>query len=108
LPVAYIPHKDFSDASGISRESTSSVREAIVRDHSEDNQLHLQFKSLFDPGRRLAFPCDAKGQVDLDRLGRRALNDYLFARVSVGRVFSRPEVVDGREMTRLGCMASAA
>jgi hypothetical protein len=71
-----------------------------VQDHSTDTQSLLQFKSLFNPGRSLAFPCDAMGHVDLDKLGWRALNNYLFARVTVGREFSCPQVIDGRRMAR--------
>jgi hypothetical protein len=50
----------------------------------------LCFQSLIDRTRTLAFPCDAAGRVDLDRLARRALNDYLYARVVIGREFARP------------------
>jgi hypothetical protein len=52
----------------------------------------LHFPSLAGAGRGLAFPCDAFGRVDLDRLGRAALYDYLYARASVGREFLRPLV----------------
>ena len=52
----------------------------------------LRFRSLFNPGRGLAFPCDALGHVDMDSLSRRALNNYLFARTLIGREFCVPEV----------------
>jgi hypothetical protein len=39
------------------------------------------------------FPCDVKGYVDMDDLGDRARNDYLFARAVIGRDFLAPEVV---------------
>ena len=39
-----------------------------------------------------AFPCDAQGHVDLQSLGLRAFNDYLFARALVGLRFSKPSV----------------
>ncbi len=32
-----------------------------------------RFRSLFDEGRALAFPCDAQGHVDMDTLSPRAL-----------------------------------
>ena len=52
----------------------------------------LRFRSLFDEGRGLAFPCDAEGHVDLSALSPRALNNYLFARTLIGRDFSTPAV----------------
>ena len=56
------------------------------------NQYELHFQSLFDSGRGYAFPCDPKGQVDLDRLSERARNHYLFARGMVGRELAVPAV----------------
>jgi hypothetical protein len=53
----------------------------------------LQFRSLFDSGRGLAFPCDAQGRVDLDALSDSARNNYFFARAVVGRDFTFPAVV---------------
>jgi hypothetical protein len=52
----------------------------------------LRFRSLFDEGRALAFPCDAHGHVDLDALSPRALQNYLYARTVVGREFFMPSV----------------
>ena len=52
----------------------------------------LRFEALFDPGRGYAFPCDARGQVDMDGLGRRAMTNYLFARSTIGREFHAPVV----------------
>ena len=53
----------------------------------------LRFRSLFDEGRALAFPCDAFGQVDLDSLSERARNNYIYARAVVGRDFAVPAVL---------------
>jgi hypothetical protein len=47
----------------------------------------LRFRSLFDDGRGLAFPCDEQGHVDMDGLSEQALNNYLYARAAVGREF---------------------
>jgi hypothetical protein len=55
-------------------------------------QFDLCFRSLFDPGRAFAFPCDAQGQVDMDRLSERARANYLFARAMVGREVAQPSV----------------
>lgn len=55
-------------------------------------RYELRFDSLFTEGRALAFPCDAAGQVDLDRLSERARRNYLYARAVVGREFSHPAV----------------
>jgi hypothetical protein len=52
----------------------------------------LRYRSLFEDGRGLAFPCDARGLVDLDSLTQRARDNYLYARAVVGRDFGLPEV----------------
>lgn len=52
----------------------------------------LRFRSLFDEGRALAFPCDAAGQVDLDTLSERARCNYFYARTAIGRDFAFPAV----------------
>ena len=54
--------------------------------------FELRFQSLFDSGRGFAFPCDPKGQVDLDQLSDRARNNYLYARAMVGRELAVPAV----------------
>jgi hypothetical protein len=51
------------------------------------------FESLFNPGRALAFPCDERGQVELDTLSERARHNYLYARAVVGREYATPAVV---------------
>ena len=55
-------------------------------------QFELRFQSLFDSGRGYAFPCDPKGQVDLDQLSERTRNNYLYARAMVGRELAVPAV----------------
>lgn len=52
----------------------------------------LWFQSLFDAGRAMAFPCDARGDVDIDALSSRARDNYLCARTLVGHDYSVPEV----------------
>ena len=52
----------------------------------------LRFRSLFDPGRGYAFPCDAGGRVDLDRMSEHARNNYFYARAMVGRELQFPRV----------------
>jgi len=54
--------------------------------------FQLCFRSLFDPGRGFAFPCDGAGRVDLDGLSEEARNNYLYARAMIGRELSVPEV----------------
>jgi hypothetical protein len=55
-------------------------------------RYELWFPSLFDEGRGFSFPCDAAGRVDLDTLGERARNNYLYARAVVGRDYASPAV----------------
>ena len=56
------------------------------------NSYQLRFRSLFDPGRAYAFPCDAAGRVDMDALSERARANYFYARAVIGREFTAPEV----------------
>jgi hypothetical protein len=59
---------------------------------SRSSPFQLCFRSLFDPGRGYAFPCDGSGRVDLDRLSENARNNYFYARAMVGRELSVPAV----------------
>lgn len=54
--------------------------------------FEVRFRSLFDEGRALAFPCDAEGHVPMDELSERARCNYLYARAVVGREFFVPEI----------------
>jgi hypothetical protein len=55
--------------------------------------FEIRFESLYQVGKALAFPCDAKGYVEMDALSERARNNYLYARAVVGREFAAPAVV---------------
>jgi len=59
---------------------------------STASHYQLRYRSLFDPGRGFAFPCDPNGQVDLNDLNERARNNYLYARAMVGRELECPAV----------------
>jgi hypothetical protein len=56
------------------------------------SSFELRFRSLFNEGRALAFPCDAEGHVELDALSERARSNYDYARSVVGREFAIPAV----------------
>ncbi|MFO1330007.1 MAG: hypothetical protein U1F56_21855 [Rubrivivax sp.] len=56
-------------------------------------RCQLRFESLFQQGRALAFPCDERGEVELDGLSDRARRNYLYARAVVGREYATPTVV---------------
>ncbi|NML17828.1 hypothetical protein [Azohydromonas caseinilytica] len=58
----------------------------------EQTGYELHFEPLSDPRHDCAFPCDASGQVDMDRLGDSALHRYLYARAVIGKVFRYPSV----------------
>jgi hypothetical protein len=64
------------------------------QDHND--QFELRFQSLFHAGKALAFPCDSQGDVMLDLLSARALENYLFARAVVGHEYANP-VIQVRE-----------
>ncbi len=55
--------------------------------------FQIRFSSAFLHGRTVAFPCDAHGEVDMDRLSADGRRDYLFARIMIRRECSHPEVV---------------
>jgi hypothetical protein len=71
---------------------TSRPRAATMNSISFDLAHELRFESLFNPGRALAFPCDAQGHVELDALSERARRNYLYARAVVGREYATPAV----------------
>jgi hypothetical protein len=52
----------------------------------------LRFRSLFQSGRALSFPCDAQGDVQLDHMSDKARENYFFARAVVGREYASPVV----------------
>lgn len=57
-----------------------------------NSTFELRFQSLFQPGRAIAVPCDAAGQVPLDELSERLKNAYLGARALVGREYAFPVI----------------
>lgn len=59
---------------------------------SIDGTYEIRFVSLFQEGRGLAFPCDAKGRVNLDGLTDAARNNYLYARALIGREYAFPAI----------------
>jgi hypothetical protein len=70
-------------------ESEATMNPSITN-HS--STFVLRFQSLFHEGRALAFPCDAAGDVDLNRLSERARDNYRRALQAVGRDFALPAV----------------
>ena len=69
---------------------------ATVGNHRNPG-YELRFRSLFQPGRGLSFDCDSAGNVDLDALSERALQNYLYARTVIGCEFFIP-VVRARDL----------
>lgn len=59
---------------------------------STSMRYELRFRSLFNEGRALAFPCDEVGHVEMDALSDQARLNYLYARAVVGREFHAPAV----------------
>ena len=55
-------------------------------------RYELRYRSLFTTGRALAFPCNARGEVPIDDLSARALDNYLYARAVVGLEYAVPSV----------------
>lgn len=61
-------------------------------DCDERSTFELHFRSLFDARPSYVFPCDSDGRVDINVLGERARDCYLYARAVVGRELSAPTV----------------
>jgi hypothetical protein len=59
---------------------------------SDEPEFEVHFRALFRKDFELVFPCDPGGHVDLDALSDRAKANYLFARATVGREYSMPEL----------------
>lgn len=68
----------------------------------------LRFDALSGAGRGLAFPCDAKGRVDLDALSEPARHNYFYARTLMGREFAFPVVREAAARERLPAPAAPA
>jgi hypothetical protein len=56
------------------------------------NRFQLCFRSLLNSGRGFSFPCDNRGQVNLDSLSDQARNNYLYARAMIGRELALPAI----------------
>lgn len=54
--------------------------------------FELRFESLFNAGRALAFPCDARGRVDLGALSVRARENFHLACATTGRDYAMPAI----------------
>lgn len=59
-------------------------------DRDREPHYELCFADLFNAGHSFAFPCDAEGNVDIDRLSERARANYFYARTAIGREFFSP------------------
>ena len=81
----------------------------MTRDFHAAGPAHyeIRFRSLFDPGRSLAFPCDSEGHVDFETFSARARINYLYARAMVGREYDLPRVAEEMETQGAGRAPSA-
>ena len=52
----------------------------------------LRYCSPFSGGHALAFPCNVRGEVPIDDLSARVLDNYLYARAAVGLECAVPSV----------------
>jgi hypothetical protein len=74
------------------REATMSTATCLPEPDCLCSHYELRFSSLTSEGRGYAFPCDARGQVDMDRLSDSLRSRYLYVRALVGRDFLAPSV----------------
>jgi len=56
------------------------------------SRYELRFEPLRRESDAYSVPCDAHGCVDLDALGERYRNNYLFARAVIGHTYRCPVV----------------
>jgi hypothetical protein len=68
------------------------MRARSTIDSESQTGFLLHFSSLFAAGGEFAFPCNAQGQVDIDKLSERARNNYFYARAVMGRELAYPEL----------------
>ena len=73
------------------------MNHTAVRHPAQSLGYVLRFPSLFDEGRGYAFPCDARGEVDIHSLAPRARDNYLAARNAVGREYGFPAVAPAEQ-----------
>jgi len=52
----------------------------------------IRFQSLYQEGRALSFPCDERGEVQLDSMSERARENYFYARAVMGREYAYQKV----------------
>jgi hypothetical protein len=74
------------------RVSGACLMNSLHRQGHAQPSFELRFGHLFLEGRGLAFPCDARGEVQLDSLSDRARERYLYARALIGREYTMPQV----------------
>lgn len=60
---------------------------------SEAASYEIRFRSLFQPGRGLSFPCDAQGLVCTEALSERGRLAYERACAGVGLEYAVPDVM---------------
>lgn len=53
----------------------------------------IRFRSLFQPGRGVSFPCDAHGRVCIEALSERGRLAYAQACAGVGLEYATPDVM---------------
>ena len=56
----------------------------------QEERFEIRFRPILEGRTGYSFPCNRHGDVELDALGERARNDYLFARALVGRDLAPP------------------
>jgi hypothetical protein len=61
-------------------------------DDKQNRHFELRFDALTQIGSGFTFPCDARGNVDLDELSDGLRQNYLFAHTLIGRDFAMPVV----------------
>ena len=90
---AYIGTAEGTHAGTMPAGAAPPIKETLMNAMSTATGHELRFRSLFNEGCGLAFPCDEHGVVQMDALSARALNNYLYARTVVGREFFTPVVL---------------
>jgi hypothetical protein len=89
--VLYQGQVGFNGMSAEELKRRDGVGEMGNRDMDQTG-YELLFESLDGAQSACAFPCDACGQVDMDRLGDSTLEHYLFARAVIGHQYRLPSV----------------
>jgi len=80
------------DAAALAQTASAQIGERRMKLVTCEAHYELRFAGLLHQARKCAFPCDADGHVDIDKLSLCDRANYFYARTVIGREFLAPVV----------------